>query len=684
MNKSQKPNHLINATSPYLLQHAYNPVMWYQWEPETLNRAKKENKLIFLSVGYSACHWCHVMAHESFENDEIAAIMNESFINIKVDREERPDIDEIYMTAVQMMTGSGGWPMSVFLTPELKPFYGGTYFPPQDNYGRPGFKRILLSITEAWKTQQAKIIQSADEISNGIAESVKIITGKQDVNADILENAYQISRKTFDKDNGGFGRAPKFPHAMELSFLLRYYKQTQALDALEMVDTSLAKMADGGIYDQLGGGFHRYSTDEVWLAPHFEKMLYDQALLVRTFAEAFQITGNPLYSRIVRQTLDYVLSRMTADVGGFYSAEDADSEGKEGAYYVWRKSEIDNILGPDSEMFCQAYDVSDHGNWNGVNILRRTKDWHFVARDFNMSIIAFEKKMAALGEKVLKIREKRIPPGLDDKILTDWNSLMISAFTMGYKILRDEKYLNAAKSSATFLKTTMFRNSSLLHSYRNGKAVLNAYLSDYAFLISALLDIYSLTFEKDWLKWAIDLVDLVNKKFTAADGGYYFAEANQEHLIARSKNPFDNALPSGNSIMVRNLVRLAEMTGEENYRRDALKSLKNFSSHLRQHPQAYSEMLIGLDYVLNPSRQIVIAGKRGDAMVQEMNKLLQTKFLPRTVVVLNDETAATQRLLPMVEGKTSLRGATQAYLCENFTCKQPVSTVKELHKLLEP
>ena len=684
MNKSKKPNHLINATSPYLLQHAYNPVEWYQWGPEALNRAKKEDKPIFLSVGYSSCHWCHVMAHESFENKEIAAIMNKSFISIKVDREERPDIDEIYMTAVQMMTGSGGWPMSVFLTPDLKPFYGGTYFPPQDNYGRPGFKRILLSIAEAWKTQRAKIIQSADDISNGIAKSVKIEPGKQDLDAGILENAYQVSRKTFDKDNGGFGRAPKFPHAMELSLLLRYYKKTNASDALELVGTSLAKMADGGIYDQLGGGFHRYSTDAIWLAPHFEKMLYDQALLVRSYAEAFQISGNPQYSRIVRETLDYVLSRMTDEAGGFYSAEDADSEGKEGAFYVWSKSEIDKVLGKDSKIFCKAYDVSEKGNWQGKNILRRTRDWRFVAPDFNMDITAFEKKMATLSEKVLQVREKRVPPGLDDKVLTDWNGLMISAFAMGYKILRDEKYLNAAKRSATFLKTTMFKNAGLLHSYRHGKAALKAYLNDYAFLVSALLDIYSLTFEMDWLKWAIDLVGLVNKKFAATDGGYYFTEADQKYLIARSKNPFDNALPSGNSVMIRNLVRLAEMTGEEDYRQQAWTALKTFSNQLQQHPQAYSEMLIALDYVLGPSQQIVIAGSRDNKTVKKMSELLQSQFLPRTVVVLNDETSATQQLLPMVEGKTALHGVTRVFVCENFTCKQPVSTVDELQKLLTP
>ncbi len=682
MNKSKKPNHLINATSPYLLQHAYNPVEWYPWGADALNRAKKEDKPIFLSVGYSSCHWCHVMAHESFENEEIAAIMNKSFISIKVDREERPDIDEIYMTAVQMMTGSGGWPMSVFLTPDLKPFYGGTYFPPEDNYGRPGFKRILLSIADAWKTQRAKIIQSADDISNGIAKSVKIEPGKQELDADILENAYQVSRRTFDKDNGGFGRAPKFPHAMELSLLLRYYKKTNASDALEMVGTSLTKMANGGIYDQLGGGFHRYSTDEVWLAPHFEKMLYDQALLVRSYAEAFQISANPLYSRIVRETLDYVLLRMTDDAGGFYSAEDADSEGKEGAYYVWSKSEINGILGRDAKMFCAAFDVSENGNWEGKNILRRTKDWRFVAPDFKMDIPDFEKKMSVLSEKVLTVREKRVPPGLDDKVLTDWNGLMISAFTMGYKILRDEKYLNAAMRSAKFLKTTMFNNGGLLHSYRKGKAALKAYLNDYAFVISALLDIYSLTFEIDWLKWAIEMAGQVNKKFAATDGGYYFTEADQKYLIARSKNPFDNALPSGNSVMIRNLVRLAEMTGEENYRQQAWTALKTFGSQLQQHPQAYSEMLIGLDYVLGPSQQIVIAGSRDNKTVKKMNELLQSQFLPRTVVLLNDETPETQKLLPMVEGKTALHDETQVFVCENFTCKQPVSTVEELQKIL--
>lgn len=679
--KGAKPNRLINASSPYLLQHAHNPVDWYEWGDEAINRSKTENKPIFLSVGYSACHWCHVMAHESFEDENIAKIMNEHFINIKVDREERPDIDEIYMSAVQIITGAGGWPMSVWLTPDLLPFYGGTYFPPNDNYGRPGFSKILLGIAEAWKKNNKQIVDNARDLSKNITASFTIEFSDLDLNEEILQNAFLNSQRSFDEKYGGFGDAPKFPHAMELSLLLRYSQKHNSQKALEMVNFSLAKMANGGIYDQLGGGFHRYSTDEYWLAPHFEKMLYDQALLVRAYSEAYQLTNNFSYKRVVEETLDYVLLKLTSPKGGFYSAEDADSEGVEGKFYVWSKEEIKNILKADAELFCQAYDVTREGNWEGQNILRKTREWIHIAQDFNMDLMSFSRKVDSLKTSLYDEREKRIKPGLDDKSLTDWNGLMISAYVYGYKITGKEKYRNAAIKAAHFFQSNMFDDNFLYHSYRNGKKSIKGFLNDYSFMIAALLDLYSISFDKKWIEWAMQLVELTEQQFTAPDGGYYFTRSDQQNLIARSKAQFDNAIPSGNSVMVRNLVRLAEKTGDVKLRKKAVNTAQAFSSHFNQYPQGYAEMLIGVDYLMGPSQQIVIAGKTDEQFAKVID-FLNSQFLPKTVIVFNDENKDTAKLFPMILDKTSANGTLQTYVCENFTCQLPVSSVEQLKSIL--
>jgi uncharacterized protein len=680
--KNNKPNRLLNASSPYLLQHAFNPVDWYEWGDEALNRAKAENKPIFLSVGYSSCHWCHVMAHESFEDEDIAKIMNEHFISIKVDREERPDIDEIYMAAVQMLTGSGGWPMSVWLTPNLEPFYGGTYFPPKDHYGRPGFKKLLLGLAEAWINDQDKILTNSQNLSKNISASFAVESSELAIDETVLQNAFSASRQTFDQKHGGFGQAPKFPHAMELSLLLRYSQKKNSKEALDMVNTSLIKMANGGIYDQLGGGFHRYSTDEYWLAPHFEKMLYDQALLVRVYSEAHQLTGNYSYKRIVKETLDYVLLKMTSPEGGFYSAEDADSEGVEGKFYVWSKSEIQDILKSDTDLFCQAYNVSSEGNWEGHNILRKTREWAQIAQDFNMDLMTFSKKVDSLKTILLEKREKRIKPGLDDKVLTDWNGLMISAFVYGYKITGNVKYKNAALEAAHFIQSKMFDNDYLYHSYRNSKRRIKGFLNDYSFMIAAILDAYNISFDIKLAEWAIQLYRLTEQQFAAADGGYYFTRSNQKNLIARSKAPFDNAIPSGNSVMVRNLMRLAETTGDLDFREKAFKTAQAFGSHFRKYPQGYAEMLIGVDYLLGPSQQIVIAGNQGPQFIK-VTEFLNSQFVPKTVLVFNDESSETSKLFPMVKDKISNNGELQIYVCENFTCQLPVSSVAELKSLLK-
>ncbi len=681
--KSTNTNNLAQASSPYLLQHADNPVHWHEWGPEALNKAKTENKPIFLSVGYSSCHWCHVMAHESFANEAVAAIMNENFINIKVDREEHPEIDEIYMTAVQALTGSGGWPLSVWLTPDLKPFFGGTYFPPEDYHGRPSFRRVLLSLAEAWKDQQGKIVESAEDISRRIQQSMKIQADGEQLTPQLLEEGFNLARRSFDVRHGGFGPAPKFPHAMELSFLLRFCQRESQPEALEMVEKSLQGMAAGGIYDHLGGGFHRYSTDERWLVPHFEKMLYDQALLVRAYAEAYLLTRKPIYRNIVKETLDYVLTRMTDQNGGFFSAEDADSEGKEGAYYVWAWKELQSALGADADIFSKAYGASPEGNWEDANILYRPREWHYIAKEFNLAEDAFDAKMQDCRTRLLQLREKRIPPLLDDKVLTDWNGLMLSAFALGYRLSEDQKYLLAAEKTARFLKVNLYREGVLLHSYRQGQAKQEGFLSDYAFLISGLLDLYQLTFSLEWFDWAKELLEKSLMAFADAEGGFYYTAEAQPDLIARSKNPFDNATPSANSVMIRNLLRFANITDDQVYHRQAMQALQSFAGHLNRYPQAYSEMLMAYDYALGPARQIVLAGNPQSPLAQEMLSSIHSRFLPRTEIICNDDTDEVKKDFPHIRDKSARNGRPLVYVCEHFTCKQPASSVAELELLLQ-
>jgi len=676
-------NNLSRASSPYLLQHVDNPVDWYEWGADALNKAKAENKPIFLSIGYSSCHWCHVMAHESFANEVVAAVMNENFINIKVDREEHPELDEIYMTAVQSLTGSGGWPLSVWLTPDLKPFYGGTYFPPEDYYGRPGFRRVLLSLAEAWKDQQGKVVESAEDISQRIQQSMQIRSNGDQLSPHLLEDAFNAARRSFDVRHGGFDPAPKFPHAMELSFLLRFYQRESRPEALEMVEKSLLGMAAGGIYDHLGGGFHRYSTDDRWLVPHFEKMLYDQALLVRAYAEAYLLTQKPLFRNIAFETLDYVLTRMTGSQGEFFSAEDADSDSKEGAYYVWEWDELQFALGADAEIFGKAYGASSEGNWEGTNILYRPREWHYIAKELNLSEDAFAAKIQECRTRLLLLREKRIPPLLDDKVLTDWNGLMLSAFAAGYRLSGEQKYLLAAENAARFLKSHLVKHGDLLHSYRQNQTKSEGFLSDDAFLISGLLDLYQLTFSLEWFDWAKELLERSFTLFADAEGGFYYTAEAQPDLIARSKNPFDNATPSGNSVMVRNLLRFANITDDQAYYRQAMQTLESFAGHLHRYPQAYSEMLIAYDYALGPARQIVLAGNPHSPMVAEMLRSIHRRFLPRTEIVCNDDTDEVKKDFPHITDKRSRNGQPLAYVCEHFTCLRPASSVAELEPLLQ-
>ena len=510
-------NRLIHETSPYLLQHAHNPVDWYPWGEEALARAKQEQKPILLSIGYSACHWCHVMERESFENEEIAAVMNELFINIKVDREERPDLDEIYMNAVQIMTRQGGWPMTVFLTPDLKPFYGGTYYPPTDRYGRPGFPKVMHAVAEAFSDQNVEVLQQAEQITGHLAQMGNVVDPHHhELTEELMTHAFQHYHSQFDSQYGGFGNAPKFPPSMGLPFLLRYWHHSDNANALEMVELTLEKMARGGMYDQLGGGFHRYSTDAHWLVPHFEKMLYDNAQLVVAYFEAYQATQKPFYRDIATETLDYVLREMyDAENGGFYSTQDADSEGVEGKFFVWEPNDVEDIIGEaNAEIFCEYYDITPQGNFEGENILQVQTPPDILARKLQMDVGELETLLADGKQKLFDEREKRIKPGLDDKILTSWNGIMIRGMAMGYQLTGKPEYLEACEKSAEFVLTTLSQeNGLLLRTYRAGKSHLNAYLEDYAYFITGLIALYEASFEPRWLTEAERLTHLMIDQF---------------------------------------------------------------------------------------------------------------------------------------------------------------------------
>src|SRR5579871_6013626 len=583
----QHANRLAQETSPYLLQHAHNPVDWYPWDAEAFARARAEQKPILLSVGYSACHWCHVMERESFENEAIAAQMNRDFICVKVDREERPDVDAIYMSAVQLMTGQGGWPMTLFLTPEGTPFYGGTYYPPTDQYGRPGFPRVLEAVATAWKSQREAIEQQGKDLLDSLARGNDLLANLPDtlLTPSLFDNAFTTLSAQFDRQHGGFGSAPKFPQPANLDFLLRYHARSKRQEPLAMVEKTLQRMALGGIYDQLGGGFHRYSTDAVWLAPHFEKMLYDNAQLAQTYCRAYQATGKAFYRGIAEETLEYVLREMTSPEGGFYSAQDADSEGVEGKFFVWTPDEIEAILGKqEAEIFCAFYDVTPHGNWEEKSILRVVMDAPEVAAKFGLDLQQAAEILDAGRVKLFAEREKRVKPGLDDKILTSWNGLMLSAFAECAAVFDREDFLQAAIRNAEFLLEHMIVRGEQHHggepfrlyrTYRNGEAKLNAYLEDYAFLAEGLLRLYEATFDPLWLMTAKLLLNTMLTHFWDADqGGFFTTSDDHEQLIQRPKDWDDNATPSGNSVAVELLLKLAVITGEEEYRNRAARVLR--------------------------------------------------------------------------------------------------------------
>ncbi|MFN3651745.1 MAG: thioredoxin domain-containing protein [Armatimonadota bacterium] len=598
---SASPNRLIDSTSPYLLQHAHNPVDWYPWGEEALGRARAENRPIFLSIGYSACHWCHVMERESFENPAIAEILNREFVSIKVDREERPDLDEIYMTATQLMTQSGGWPMSVFLTPDLRPFYAGTYFPPEDRWGRPGFGTLLQEIARAWRERRPELEDQASRVALAIHQYSTATAGQGAVKDELVENAVRVTAGTYDAEHGGFGGAPKFPPSMRLELLLRRAGRRGDTHLLPMVRKTLDRMARGGMYDQVGGGFHRYSVDERWLVPHFEKMLYDNALLARVYALAHAQTGEWYYGRVAREILDYVLREMTHPDGGFYSATDADSEGVEGNFFVWGPEEVVEVLGEaDGTLFNRIYDITPGGNFEGSsipNLLPRSlEEW---AAELGTTAPELDHRLAALRARLWEHRERRVHPLLDDKVLAGWNGLMIRAFAEGYRVFQDERYRAAAEAAARFVLGTMRNGERLLRSFRAGKAHLNAYLEDYAYLAVALLDLHEVTGEGEWSQAALSLLKRMDEQFWDPEAGaYFFTSHDHEELITRTHSLQDGATPSGNSMAALALIRAAKSTGDEEYRKRAAHLLSRSAPVMAEMSPAFPNMLVAADEYL--------------------------------------------------------------------------------------
>ncbi|RMW37989.1 MAG: thioredoxin domain-containing protein [Nitrosopumilus sp.] len=672
-------NNLIHETSPYLLQHAHNPVDWYGWNDEALKKAKDENKPIFLSIGYSSCHWCHVMAHESFENDEVAKFMNENFVNIKVDREERPDIDDIYQKVCQIATGQGGWPLSIFLTPDQKPFYVGTYFPVLDSYGRPGFGSICRQLSQAWKEKPKDIEKSADNFLDALNKTEKV-TVPSKLERAILDEAAMNLFQLGDSTYGGFGSAPKFPNAANVSFLFRYAKMSGLSKFTEFGLKTLKKMANGGIFDQIGGGFHRYSTDAKWLVPHFEKMLYDNALIPVNYAEAYQITKDPFYLDVLRKTLDFVLREMTSPEGGFYSAYDADSEGIEGKFYVWKKSEIREILGDDADIFCLFYDVTDGGNWEGNNILCNNLNISTVAFNFGTTEEKVKEILQTCSKKLLDVRSKRVAPGLDDKILVSWNSLMITAFAKGYRVTNDSRYLDAAKDCISFIENNLFSGDKLLRTYKNKTAKIDGYLEDYSYFVNCLLDVFEIDPDPKYLKLALKLGHhLVDHFWDSENNSFFMTSDNHEKLIIRPKSNYDLSLPSGNSVSAFVMLRLYHFSQEQQFLEITTKILESQAQMAAENPFGFGYLLNTISIYLEKPVEITIINTENS---QLCNSVI-LEYLPNSIIVTvqsSDQLSALSEY-PFFAGK-SFEEKTSAFVCKNFTCSLPLHTIDEINAQL--
>jgi hypothetical protein len=661
---AENQNRLSSETSPYLLQHAHNPVDWFPWGEEALARARAEDKPILLSIGYSACHWCHVMERESFENEAIAALMNEHFVNIKVDREERPDLDQIYMSAVQIMTGGGGWPLTVFLTSDGKPFYGGTYFPPEDRYNRPGFGRLIVSIAEAYRKRRNEVVESSTTLIDQINAQARGPAAGGDLDVGLLERAVGGISERFDPDHGGFGGAPKFPSSMTIDFLLRYHHRSGEARSLDMANLSLEKMALGGIYDHAGGGFHRYSTDAHWLVPHFEKMLYDNALLTGVYLDAYLITERTLYRRVVEETIDFVVRELGDEGGGFYSTLDADSEGVEGKFYVWSADEFHDVCGDDSDLLARYFDVTLDGNFEGQNILHIAHGPGAFAASEGLPTADLEDKVRAALPRLFERRERRIRPARDEKILTDWNGLMLRAVARAAAALGRADYRKLAEKNARFLVDTMWDGNRLLHMFKDGRARFNGYIDDYANLADGLLALYELSFDRQWLELALELSDRMIAEFWDVERGAFFFTANShEALVARTKEYFDNATPSGNSVAADVLGRLSVIADRPHLREKAETICKGVTAYLGKFPTGFGRMLGAGDYLIGPSREIAIVG---DPAIFE--DALRSRYMPRTVLAAGESgTVGILRNRGAVDGKPT------AYCCEDRVCQVPTT-----------
>jgi uncharacterized protein YyaL (SSP411 family) len=692
----RKANRLIDEKSPYLLQHAYNPVDWYPWGEEAFEKARREDKPIFLSIGYSTCHWCHVMEHESFEDEESARLMNDTFISIKVDREERPDIDHMYMSVAQMMTGSGGWPLNIIMTPDKKPFFAGTYFPKSSRYGRIGLDDLSKRIKELWVNQRDKVLQSAGKVFAAIRQVPDEQPGEA-LDKQVVEIAYQQLSQRFDKTRGGFSESPKFPTPHNMLFLLRYWKRTNDPQALAMVEKTLQSMRRGGIYDHVGYGFHRYATDAEWLVPHFEKMLYDQAMLAMADLEAYQATGKDEYASTAEEIFTYVLRDMTSPEGGFYSAEDADSEGEEGKFYVWKVEELRGILdNAEADLVIKVFNVQPRGNFNeeatgrltGHNILHMTESMDLTARRLNMSENDAVDVLERARKKLFEVREKRIHPHKDDKILTDWNGLMIAAFAKGARVLEKPEYATAAERASDFiLKTLRDRDGRLLHRYREGDAGLPAHVDDYAFFIWGLLELYETTFDVKYLKTALDLNKVfLNRFWDPQIGGFFFTADDGEELIVRKKEIYDGATPSGNSVATLNLLRLGRITADPELEQKADLIGRAFAGSVRQFPSAFTHLMAALEFGIGPSREVVVVGGTDAADTRLMLKELRRPFLPHTVILLRpteDENPEITGIAAYTSGQTGIDGKATAYVCRNYNCELPTTDPNKMLELLE-
>ncbi len=694
----QSPNRLIFEKSPYLLQHAYNPVDWYPWGSEAFEKAQKEDKPVFLSIGYSTCHWCHVMERESFENQEVAELLNESFVCIKVDREERPDIDSTYMRVCQMMTGSGGWPLTILLTPDKRPFFAATYLPRESRFGRVGLKELVPTIQESWTTRRSEVYGLAEKILSLLQRR----QGETSVKAEeldelTLDEAYLNLLDTFDERYGGFGGAPKFPSPQRLIFLLRYWKRTGKRKALRMVEETLDAMQRGGIYDHVGFGFHRYSTDRQWRVPHFEKMLYDQAMLTIAYVEAYQVTGRKEYRETAQEVLTYVLRDMTDRTGGFYSAEDADVEGEEGKFYLWTDDEIRQRLPKDeAELVIDVFNVEKDGNFEeestriktGNNILHLTKQFIKIAHDQNLPFEDLKERWKKDRVKLFTARENRVHPSKDDKILVDWNGLMIVALSKASQAFNITQYADAAKGAVNFIFEKMLDSQGrLCHRYREGETAIPGFLNDYAFLIWGLIELYETTFEVKYLQYAISLNDdMIRYFWDNKEGGFYFTAENAEKILVRNKEIYDGAYPSGNSVATLNLLRLARMTGKTDYEAKAAQMQQIFSDSVSQAPAAHTSLMGALDFALGPSYEVVIVGKRQNQDTKAMLNALKSRFIPNKVVLfrpIEDEYPEIAQYAEFTKDLSSLQGKATAYVCHNYQCDLPTTRIEEMLRSLD-